>query len=266
MEQVFRIGERGILRAKEENIKGVLLDIDSKKTDGSISPITDFTDIDVSMAYKQRNGNVVYLFNGNLEEYLTALYGNTMKYYVCKKALAQGYKVDLNLLGTLSVAKGEEFIFEIDAKTSAFTSVSKVESSITVETIPSVLNYSTVLPIIEKSVIGAGNVNYTENVGNNVHSLILATDYDTKLDASTKAKVKDVQITAIGNYNKNVSQNLLVAENMTQLNDVQQDVKNLVLYKASSEEEILHGVNVKLNLDKQADTTATLLIVRAIQF
>ncbi len=262
MKDVFNFNKTNVLRVQGERISGFLLDVNALKTDGTtVCDIADLNKIQIEISVKRKGGVTSTIFNGKLNHLLTALYAQTHKYENCVKKLNSGYKMLIDFGGVLDIPIDDELTISMRPETASFSSLSTVNSSIEIETIPAIGN-PTQMPIVESISIGNGKTSIDEVLGSMVVAVVVANDFTASYDASTKAKIEDVTLSALG-FEKKVSNNLLIAENMDMLkNNPESAVKQIVVYRAKDRSGILNSVKLKANLSKAVDSDARILILR----
>ncbi len=75
--------------------------------------------------------------------------------------------------------------------------------------------------------------------------------------------LKEYSCLPFNGFEKNVSENLLIGENMEMIQaNPTTDVKQMVIHRATNPSEILQNVRFKANLTKGVDADARILIVR----
>lgn len=262
MKDIFSFNKNNIMRVSGEKISGFLLDINALQSDGTtVCDISDLNKIQIEISVRRGARNKQFLFNGKLDELLTGLYANTLKYANCIKKLDSGYKVLIDFGGVLDIPLTDELTISSRPEQSAFSSLALTPSSIECETVPAV-GQPTAMPLVESIAVGNNETSINEPLGNNVVSIVIVNDFTASYDASSKAKIQDVTLTALG-LEKNVSNNLLIAENMDLLRmNPATDVKQIVVYRAKRQDQLLNQVRLKANLTKGADQDARILVLK----
>lgn len=244
---------------KNEKIKGLVLEFGAVKTDGSVCDIADLNRVSIDVFVKRNGGTPKYIYNGYLDNYLTALYAQTVSYELNKKAQGLKYMIKIDFFGTLLLTGNDELVVRMKAQNTTFTSLSTVhaDSYINVETIPA-MGAPSALHIVSEKGIGNGDTNIDVNVGSNIVKIVGALDFTSDYFTSSKAKFDGIEITGTG-LNRNVSQNLLEAENIHYFdNNPESDIAQMVLFWESVP---VNNVSVKGKLDKPADADARILCV-----
>ena len=265
MQDVFRFDRQNVVRVKQETLKGILFDMNVFKTaDGTICTIANLNEISIDVSVKRKGGKKEILFNGKLDEVLQAIYGQTMKYALCIKKLASGYKVSLDFRGGVLKLNGDdELEIIMRPNKAAFTDINTAISTIEVETIPA-QGGSTALPQVEIISIGSGKMSIDEQLGSGIISIMIATDFATDYDTSDKAKIENAKLDANG-LSKDVTGNLLIAENMEMLQlNPETPVRNLMIHRANDPREVLNNVRLKVDFTKAVDLNARILVVRKV--
>ena len=266
MRKILDFGQ-SIIPIREENIKGILIDINPRNVENGRVSIEDFNKIDLKLAYKNSRGGQIVMFNGRLLDYLTARFGQTMILENAKKEYSNGHKIIIPFVGTLAIKGTAEFVVELDVRIAAFAEGLVVENSIIeFETIPSTSPASGMLPVVEVVGIGNGELSLDKTIGNGVQRVIISTDYLDVYANSKEAKIKEISIESNGRTVKTASENLLVAENILMMDNVDYEPQNLVVYQADHQLEILNGAKIKAQFSKAVNADARLLVVKIVQF
>lgn len=247
---------------KNENVRGILFDINALKSDDTVADIADLNKIRFDLTLKrQGRKEPIVIFKGFLQNFLNILYQqNTMLEIVTKK-LNSGYKVLLRLKQTIHLEGEDELEMTVNFPTSAFTSSVASKSTVDIETIQSEdKNIRGLLSVYETFVPEVGKSSYDKNIGGNIKSILLEVDNAATLDASAKAKPEDVDITS-DTFNDNKTLNALIALNQSLLHfNPESDVKNLWLYM--TEQTLLQNTSLRIKFDKPVDASSLIQVER----
>ncbi len=269
MQKEFRFGKHTTMTVKDEKLSGILLDVDALKVDGeTIAPIKNLNEIGIDISVKRKGDDKEFIHQGYLDDLLIGLYAQTPSLQIAKKPLLSGYKMLIDFSGVLELNVGDEFEVSMNPSKEAFDGLSTVNSSITVETIPTTQDATFGLPKIITQNVGAGNSNIDEQFDENMLKLVLVTDYKKPYDQSTNSKIEtfnlrgnvfDEQTDEDIPFDKTVSHNALIAQNMNMLDvNPESDVQNLVLYLSDNH---LDKAHLRAKLDKPANEDAKLISV-----
>lgn len=258
MQKNVKFNQASRTTISQERISGVLLSIAPFQADGTtVCNIADLNRIAIDLVLHRHGQEPVYICETYLDTLLTAFFSQTARYQQSTKKLSDGYKVLLDLGTTIDLQGDDKFEVRLNPQNTSFTSLSVNNSFISVESIPA-YGASGGLPVLKTHAIGNSEKNISENLGDDVVKVVLATDYTANYDVSTKAKPENVEITADGGFSKSVSEDLLFAENMHYLDfNPETPVKDLVVYAGAK----LDGVKIKGKLTKGADADAEILVV-----
>lgn len=237
MQDNFKFGINESFTIKNENVGGILFDIDAKKTDGSVCDIADLNKVSVDIYVRPSSAHKMQtIFNGYLQDLLNALYCQDTRLEIYTKQLNSGYKTVINFSAMNINLTGEmELIVKVNFDPLAFTSLSKTNSSVTIETIPSSSDtYLQNLIVVETENITQDKQNIDLELGSDILQIVCATDNGATYDASKNAKISTLDLQSDG-FKKSVSENLLIAENMEMLqHNPASSMKNLVLYRGAT--------------------------------
>lgn len=246
---------------KKESIKAILFDIDVRNSDSEIVPISHLEKSTISLTLRDTNdrNNSLTIFNGDFRELLTAMYTQTTKLAMCYQSRTKGYKIALSFDQT-PIETTENVVLEIktNIKTESFVGSVKVNSSITVETIPSeVPNQYGVVPVFTTSFVGNGERHFDDYLGDDVVSIAIVTDEASDYDDSTLASVQDIELTAAG-FSKSSSENVLIQENLDQLQyNPSTKVRNLLAYRNLNNP--LDDVRLKVQFSETVNANAKII-------
>jgi hypothetical protein len=264
MQELLKLQVTNTVTIEKENIGQILLGIDARKSDGSIAPIKDLSQIDIGLFLKRTGDNSpTIVFDGHLSDLLEHLYCGSTKLEIVKEQTALGYNVQLDFSQLPYVLYGEDqFIIKFKCKIGdAFDSATIGDSSITLYTNPSPINVSSgLITTFDTIPVGNGKVKFDENIGSNVARVVLATDNVATFDASTNPRVKNSRLFAQGGYNEDFTAQELVAKNqfLMALNP-DSPIRNLVHYSNAN---TLDDVNLEIDYDNQAVNETKILITR----
>lgn len=266
MQNRFDFAVRFSDTVKNENIGGIILDIDALKTDDSVCDIKDLNKASIDLTIQRTNGaKDVSIFSGYLGDLIAAMYTQSTLYDIYTKKYANGYKVKLNFSALPIVLKGDESL-KIDCYfgTDTFEALSKTKSSVSVETIPSIVeNPTRVIPLIQSYNVAEGRDNFEESLGNSVRSVIIATDLKETFLQSTNAKALKVDLFA-QNFDKSVTDNALFVENLEMLSiNPDSEVRNLVVYRGQKP---LNNVKLKVKFDDGVAKGTKILVTKLQRF
>lgn len=258
MEKRVAFGVSSTMTVENEVIKGFLLDIDARNAaDDTTVNIADLNQIGIDIILKRKGRKDFFIFNGYLEDLLVGVFAQTTRMQLAKKKLGSGYKVALDLGMVVSCFNGTSIEIKLSPQQAAFTSLSKNTSGITIESMPAI-GADTMIPQIKVHGFEVGNLNFDKNLGNNIMKITFANDDANSYDTTSQPKVASMSLTAV-NFDKDVSENLLIAENMNYLdNNPETDVQHLVLHQDTY---LLDNVNLKMKLDKAATNTTRVITV-----
>jgi len=259
MQKRINFNQNNQISIKDEVLTGILLDINPILADGlTVANISDLNKIGVDLLLVRANGKQEYIYNDYLENILRALYVGTTKLDIFKTKRSTGYTIPLQFGGVLVLSKGDELKLSIWAQTTSFTSLSVSNSSINVETIPSNSYIGSVLYKVVSDSIPVGTSSIDQKLAENTVKLIVATDFTADYFASTKAKAQNYLIKEFEREVKNVSENLLISENLLNLaNNPSTLVYNLIVYAGNP----LKSGRVIAKFNQAVDSTAKLLQV-----
>ena len=118
-----------------ETIRGILLNFRALQSDGTtVCDINDLNLVQLTLTLKRRGRTDLVLFNGDLDDYLVAMYSQTPRYQMNKTKRNDGYKVFLDFHpGAISINRTDRLEVRLFAKNTAFTSLNQNNSTISIE-------------------------------------------------------------------------------------------------------------------------------------
>lgn len=265
MQDNFDFGINYSKTVKKENVGGIILDIDALQTDGTtVATIKDLNKTTIDLVYVPARGREEKtIFSGYLGDLLSALYNQDPRYDVYIKPYARGYKVKIGFDNFPVTLLGDDALeIKMNFSVDSYNSLSKVQSSINIETLEAVnRNNNRVLPSIKAYSVTQDSENIDLDLGTDVLGILMMTDHKATFDASTNATVRRVDIFS-DDYNKSASENALIIENLEMLAiNPDSDMRNMWLYRS----DVLLR-NVRLKADFKAGTAVgTKVIVTRLQ-
>ena len=241
-----------------ETIRGVLLNFKPFQSDGTtVCNINDLNQIQITVTLKRRGKPDFIHYNGYLDDYLVAMYSQTPRYQMYKTKRNDGYKIPVDFHpGAIAINRTDRLEVRLFAKSTAFTSLSVPNSSISIESRPAASATGVIQRVVSVPV-GKDKVEFDDVLEDNIFKIVAATDYTAPYEESTKAQVDRVNLTS-NNLKKDVSADLIELENIEFLHlNPETDVEHCVLHWG----ETLKSPHLKLNLTKPADINTKILTV-----
>lgn len=241
-----------------ETIKGILLNFRALQADGTtVCDIADLNRVSLTLTYKRRGQKDLVIFNGDLDDYLVAMYSQTPRYQMAKTKRNDGYKIAIDFTpGAIAINRTDRLEIRLNAKTTSFTSLSLPNSTISIESIPA-SSGSRVIQRVVSTPVGTDKVDFDDTLENDIFKIVAATDYTAPYEESTKAQVERVNLVA-DNIKKDVSADLIELENINFLHmNPETDIEHCVLHWG----EVLKNPRLKLDLTKPADIYTKILTV-----
>jgi len=241
-----------------ETIRGILLNFRALQADGeTVCDINDLNLVQLTLTLKRRGRQDLVLFNGDLDDYLVAMYSQTPRYQMNKTKRNDGYKVFLDFHpGAISINRTDRLEVRLFAKNTAFTSLNQNNSTISIESVPAA-SASRAIQRIVSIPVGKDKVDFDDVLENDVFKVVAATDYTTPYESSTKAQVDRMNLTS-DSLNKDVSADLIELENIHFLHmNPETDVEHCVLHWGES----LKNPRLKVDFSKAADIYTKILTV-----
>ncbi len=256
-------------KVRQETIKQILFDVDAKNSSGSVVNISDLSrcTIDLTLRSDIHSNLSTTIYSGNFADLVTAMYCQSTMYTVTLTQRPDGYKIAIQF-DDYPIETTENVYLEIKTnfQQSAFSSLVLAQSSVSVETIPSEIpNFHNLVPVIDTFFVGNNANRFEENIGSDVVGVIAVIDNTNDYSMTPNAKVQSCELTSYGGYNKSVSENVLLAENIQMLGIVESYVmlKNLVLYRNVNAP--LDDAKLKIAYQSTTTTAHRVLVVRLVQ-
>jgi hypothetical protein len=250
---------------RKENVGEIMFTINPKKSDGSIAPISDLKNIDLSL-FLNRQGQTrdQKIFDGSLSDILQHLYAGTTMLEVVQTPLSTGYNIRLKFGSFPFILQGEDTLtikFNAGKPSDSFTGAVIAESTIVCYTNPSPQsNPYGVVPTYVNYSVGTGKTSFDENIGSDVAKIVLATDNTSSYNASTKTKVKTSRLLSSSGYKEDFTIDELLAKNQEFLAvNPDSEIGNLVHYVSTN---VLNDVDLEVDYVGQADNDAKILVTR----
>jgi len=269
MQEIQNLNTPYTHRVRNENIKQILFDIDAKDSSGNVTSISNLTKSTIDLVLRSDlNSNLsTTIFSGNLLDLVTAMFCQTTMYQVTLTQRNDGYKVAI-IFDDYPIITDDSTYLEIRSNFSqdSFSNAVLAQSSISVETIPSELpNYHNLIPQIDSYFINNGSDRFDENIGSDIVGVIAVIDHDMDYEMTAFSKIQSVELTAFGGYNKSVSENVLLAENLQMLGQVEQyvNLRNLVLYRNTNA--LLDDARLKIAYKAPTSVHQKVLVIRLVQ-
>jgi hypothetical protein len=250
---------------KKENVGEIMITIKPLKSDGSIAPLISLKKIDFSIFLKRQGGSRdIKIFDGSLDEILEHIYAGTTMLEVVKTSLPTGYNLRLKFGHFPFILNGEDRLtIKLNAglPSDCFTGGILTGSTIMLYTNPSpALNPYGLIPLYSNYSVGAGKINFEENIGNNVAKIVLSTDNIATFNDSTKSKVKTSRLLAGDGYKEDFTLDELIAKNQELLSvNPDSEIRNLVHFVSTS---VLQNVDLEVDYLNQVDNDAKILVTR----
>ena len=244
-----------------EVVGGVLLDLRPFQADGTtVCNIADLNKIGVEITVSRKGqAGEKTIFNGYLDDYLSAIFAGTTGYDIAITKQAGGYLVPMPFMGALRLNDGDQLKVQVKAQTTSFTSLSNANSSIYIESIPSNAN-SNVIAIVDAIPYTPGDVTVKKTLGSGILKVVLAHDFSANYIASAKAKPLNGLTLAANGYLAEPSANMLLAQSLGYLsNNPSTTLKHVVAY---NNRKPLNGATLSAKYDQGVDATAKILVVR----
>lgn len=259
--------EYGILESvivRDETIGGILLNFDAQKA-AAAGPcvISDLNLISIDLLLKREGKREpIIMFSGYLDDLILGMYAQSSKYAMLKTSTTRGYLMNLSFGDSVIALKGkDELEVRVKAPTTAFTSLSKPDSKITFDTMPAIGNTPTV-PQVKYHHIGNGEKQLNMDLGDRINKIVVATDFTTDYDSTTKAVLVDGNLTASGNYEKDFTEDQLYAENREMLRvNPETAVEDMVIYWSRV---ALNNVKLRAKLSLAADKDAKVITLGSV--
>ena len=262
MKETIQFNSNKVVTILKEMVGGVILDITALEVDGTtVADIADLNKASLEIAvFRNGSSQPEYFCNDYLDYILRGITSAWMGYTIATTKRSKGYLIAIPFNGSLKLNEGDriEVIFKV--QTDAFTDLSTADSSIDIETFPATMT-SPVISVIESHTFITGSTDIDKSLGNNIEKIVYVGDLTADYEASTKAKPTNGIILTASGFEKRVSENTLLTENLSSLQaNPETAIKNLVLYN----DYLNPKTNVRLTskLDKAVDTDARLMIVR----
>tara|TARA_R110002051_G_scaffold257435_5_gene316434 strand:+ start:27085 stop:27879 length:795 start_codon:yes stop_codon:yes gene_type:complete len=259
MQKKFDFGTSDIMTVTKETIKGFVIDCGTQVAAGTLSAIADLKNINLKYSVTRRGGTEKVMFSGYLNELLTGLYAQSVKYQLQLKPFGLTHKFFIDFLGgILELHDGDEFKVELQVNASAFTSLDVTKSYVQLHTIPAV-GKGTLLPVVVSHALENGATYLDKKLGDNVHKIVAAMDFTADYTASAKAKFIN-QLSVIGkDYKRTLTPTAIEAENVMYFDDnPESSVAQLVVFW---EPKLINDVSIKGTFDMGVDASARILVV-----
>lgn len=249
----FDVNEQ--IEIQNEALSGVLLDFGTFTAGkAAVCNISDLNKIAIDVIVKRKSGETI-LANGYLEDYLRGLYEGTPKLAIFKSKLATGYLMPIEFKGNIAVSGTEKIIIKMRIPATTFTSVAQAESTMNIESIPTVAGLGRTAIKIVSEAIPSGDVSLDKTLPANTVKTVMALDYDANYLASAKAKAPSIVVKDGSVEVKNVSENLMYLENSLLHQHSGNDVGQLIIYSGRP----LKKGRVQCKFDQAVDNKARLI-------
>lgn len=261
MRQEIDFNSSQVIRVTEENVGGVLIHLKALKADSDVAVIAALNSIPLKIAVKRSfNTESVAIVDDYLDYVLRALHSGSTRYEMSIDARADGYLIKIPFDGCVSLRKGDEMTIEMKAPTSAFTSLSSANSKIVIETIPAQQIPSSVITVVRSKTYAGLADQINDTIGTNVAKVVLVHDLSADYGSSTAAKPTQGVIIEATDFIKDVSENLLIQENLDYLQwNPETDLQDLVLYNSTR---VLQNVKLKAKFNKAVSASARVMMLQ----
>ncbi|GAB5563359.1 MAG: hypothetical protein Wins2KO_04220 [Winogradskyella sp.] len=262
MQETVNFNSNQVVVVEDENVSAILLDIKALQNDGTtVCDIADLNKIAVSIkVFRKGQKEPKAICDGYLDDILSALSVGSTRYGIATTKQSNGYLVPIGFDGNIALSKGDKIEVRVKAQNTAFTSLNQSNSDITIETVPAVGRSSSVCTVVDQIPYRSQEQTIKKTLGNNVLKIVLAHDFSQNYKGSSEAKPVNGITLIADNYEKIASENLLVAENLSELQfNPGTEIKHLSLY---SEPNLLQNATLQALYDKPVTSDAKILVLR----
>jgi hypothetical protein len=250
---------------KKENVGEIMFTINPRKSDGTLAPIINLQNIDLSI-FLNRDGmsRDEKIYDGNLSDMLQHMYAGTTMLEVVSKPLTSGYNFRLKFGSFPFILEDNDTLtIKLNAglPSQSFSGGVLSGSTIMLYTNPSPqANDYGLVPTYTTFSVGTGKTDFDDNIGSNVAKIVLATDNEEGYNDSRKSKVKTSRLLSSSGYKEDFTIDELLAKNQEFLAvNPDSEIQNLVHYVSTS---ILSDVDLEVDYVSQVDNDAKILVTR----